>query len=898
MNAFDDLIKSGMDALNADRLTKSEKALTRALEIADSSDEKFEALRALLNLAGKYLKTKNYTQPASLYAYIENAEADERIKVLEWLASLYKQLDDLEGAERIYIDIYELRVNIMGANHPDTMGVLQTAAMLVQMQGRSPEELYARAYEVARASANASASVSTIARESGPTSESATAEQSAHLEAGIASDAEKTISKFGSIAETDSSLGSEKKVHIATKAANTSTNVKAEAKEQAISKADTSTNIKDEAKERGVCKADTNTNVRDLSTHENLEAPAASSKNEGSAFVKLGAELAARGEELAKQGALLAKAGLEIVRHKNESYELIADAKQLTDGAIKGLAEAAAQNELAKESLAKAKILGLEFGIENQGDFSADNIATGAPATNPWGKSSNKTTSTRLGTPARYYGSTEEKIRSRNAKNAQSRQAFDEAFDNLENKVTEAKSADKQAAEKSAEPKIDARSADLKSAEGSTSSHSKDTSKSTGKHKASNPGIEDIRTTYSSLKTTTSSALSLIDELLKGTNAVEQEPDPKDPDNHPELGTETLLLEEGWQQLVDYWETFFADFNKRHSKLSKTSLPDEQRELHKLIKELSVQALPLIKQIDFRYAFESSKENDEIDKLDWEIISELKAVYTAWDGADDSSPLELSCTYGWLRRCIALGPLHQDTLRNLFRLGLFYSEQHRFHSHNPTLSLHALRLVRTAADKHPRFSIVDRIRNARMMADCLLQEGKAQDALGLYNLAYRAAKSCDDLTPEEMVNLLFNLAMCHNRLENYQPCAELLERIRKIHEAMSRNSEQLIWTILHLLACYRKMANTEEETACKQRILLEIDWMEEANAMRVFAAHVCEELQLMDIAEQLCKDVLANAQDDKTPRALKILLRVLEKTGRKAEATKLKVAFSGATYET
>ena len=145
-----DLITSGQEELEQDRLEDAEKTFSKALEKCSTDDDRQEVLRCLLKLAGKYLRLKQSDKPKVLFDFLEKTDLQERTRVMEWLARVHQQTEDLPGAERIYTEIFELRARNWGPEHPDAVGALKTAALFRQMQGKSAEDLYVRAYNVSK----------------------------------------------------------------------------------------------------------------------------------------------------------------------------------------------------------------------------------------------------------------------------------------------------------------------------------------------------------------------------------------------------------------------------------------------------------------------------------------------------------------------------------------------------------------------------------------------------------------------------------------------------------------------------------------------------------------------------------------------------------------------------
>lgn len=150
-----EIIKDGLDELDSDQLEQAEKSFARAWKACSSEEDKQEVLRCLLKLAGKYIRLNISDKPETLYKYLESTDVSERTRVMERLARLHHQVKNLDVAERIYTEIFQTRAKLLGSEHPDVLGALQTAALLRQMQGKSPEDLYIKAYEISKAAAAA-----------------------------------------------------------------------------------------------------------------------------------------------------------------------------------------------------------------------------------------------------------------------------------------------------------------------------------------------------------------------------------------------------------------------------------------------------------------------------------------------------------------------------------------------------------------------------------------------------------------------------------------------------------------------------------------------------------------------------------------------------------------------
>lgn len=862
LTQFEKLIKSGIELLNSEKLPESEEKLAEALKIAETPDQRFQAIRSLLNLAAKYIKLQDTVQPRTLYFYLQTVDVEERTRVMELLASLYKQHEDLANAERMYVEIYDLRVQSLGPNHPDTMGVLQTAAMLVQMQGKSPEGLYAKAY-------NATKQAAVEERERSPHNHT---EEIPIIRAGS-----RTLTDMQAIShlltatsklprmDRPKPVEQDKKSEVADNKADDEH--LSEFKDSAM--ADTelldaqlyldeqldSNKAEDKSSQTQELQVQESFAPDDAGASTDAAASSLSASDAARKLLAVAAELAEAAIALAEHAALLANKGLELAGSTNSTTDIESLQKE-TEKAMLCITSAKDKYESAQTQLSKVESALSKSYNESTEHSDADQQKTSVQEK----EDSSQTDSSGSATNA------PDEI-----KLTPSGQPFPAGLRlaAVPQKITiadiQAAAAAAAAAQSEKEALLEARA---------------------------NISPEAL----AKIKTTSSSPLSMIDDMMQGSSAVEQERSLSlAPDVQPEIVTKNLLLEPGWQQIINQWEVIFTSLKIRIADIFQQQMPVPYNEVLKKNQELFEKAYPIIKQIDFRFVFEEHDQLEEEIRTDVDIANAFKRVYAAWDGSARFSPHEITATYAWLKRCVTLGAFHQDTLRSLFRLGIIMTEQSRpLPKTEPDLGLKLMRFVRAASDNHPKFKVLDRIRNATILARKLLHDKQPEEALSLFNIAYRAAKTCDDVSPAEMTDLLKNLAMCHETMGNYQGATDLFERIRRVQEAMSRNSEDLCETTIHLLTNYRILNNEQAATACQQRILCELDWLEKPSAMKIFAATKCEEMAQMDLAEQLCKDVLAQSDGDESSasKALVLLARIYEKTGRAKEADRIKIVLS------
>lgn len=148
------LISQGDEALEAADLEAAERCFAAALTAAVDADSKDNALRALVKLAGRFIKLGVPNRPHSLYRHLETLPLLERTRVMEWLARHHRQKGDLAEAEKIYLEIFDIKATGLGFSHEETTAALQTAALILQMQGKSPESLYLRALSGAKSNSS------------------------------------------------------------------------------------------------------------------------------------------------------------------------------------------------------------------------------------------------------------------------------------------------------------------------------------------------------------------------------------------------------------------------------------------------------------------------------------------------------------------------------------------------------------------------------------------------------------------------------------------------------------------------------------------------------------------------------------------------------------------------
>ncbi|MBX9721740.1 MAG: hypothetical protein K2X81_10120, partial [Candidatus Obscuribacterales bacterium] len=289
----------------------------------------------------------------------------------------------------------------------------------------------------------------------------------------------------------------------------------------------------------------------------------------------------------------------------------------------------------------------------------------------------------------------------------------------------------------------------------------------------------------------------------------------------------------------------------------------------------------------------SCSRNSKSHLLDMKIIKELAPVYAAYDGGWESYPFEISILYAFLRRTFELGPLHVDTLQNLYRLSNIYAHE-LFGCYDSEFALAGFRICIFAFKEHPEIEELARIRCRTSLASVLIEKGEHSEAKEVLKEAIVLADACEQVSRHEMVSILQSLAECIKKLDEYDIAAAVYERIRNFQEAVSRGPE-LFDTLLELIYSYNRIGQAAQVHTYSQRVLWEIDWVEDPNPLREATAIKAYELQLYEFAEQILNDILSHTKpfEPIAGRAVQMLINVYDSTGRTELASKLKTPFKG-----
>lgn len=417
--------------------------------------------------------------------------------------------------------------------------------------------------------------------------------------------------------------------------------------------------------------------------------------------------------------------------------------------------------------------------------------------------------------------------------------------------------------------------------------------KETAKELSHEEKVREIRRKASKLKTTT---LHLLDEVLKfqekpesaaGDSAETEAASLPTLDEIAEFIAPPLTLQGKLKELIASWEPFCNQLSRQLVKLLQQNTNQAYRntllELSSLLSDPSG-----IKQVNLESPFLACSRRPECNYLDWKIVKELAPVYAAYDGTAKTYPFEIGMLYAALRRAFALGPLHVDTLQNLYRIAHIYSQE-IFGCYDLNFSASAFRICGLAFTDHPEIDDLMRVRCRTQLANVLMEMGDFASAKIELKEAVKLSESCVKVSRPELLAILKILAECTHQIGDYETSAGVYERIRHFQEAVSRDAE-LFETFLHLIDNYKQAGEEEQVQKYMQRLQWELDWFKDSGAMRETIALKAEELEQHELAEIMLHEIIMTQETAGTAiagRAINHLVRIYEKTGRKDMATKL-----------
>ncbi|MBY0547794.1 MAG: tetratricopeptide repeat protein [Candidatus Obscuribacterales bacterium] len=142
-----ELVNWGDAALEQSDLDDAESAYARAIEAGRTSGGGIAlALDGLMRLASRYVMLGFLGRPHALHRYFIETDTLDVARDLKDLANLRDTQGDIKGCEMILTRILELKLDVLGPAHEETLAALQDAALVLQTQGKSPEHLYKLAF--------------------------------------------------------------------------------------------------------------------------------------------------------------------------------------------------------------------------------------------------------------------------------------------------------------------------------------------------------------------------------------------------------------------------------------------------------------------------------------------------------------------------------------------------------------------------------------------------------------------------------------------------------------------------------------------------------------------------------------------------------------------------------
>ena len=142
-----ELVNWGDAALEQSDLDDAESAYARAIEAGRTFGGGIAlALDGLMRLASRYVMLGFLGRPHALHRYFIETDTLDVARDLKDLANLRDSQGDVKGCEMILTRILELKLDVLGPAHEETLAALQDAALVLQTQGKSPEHLYKLAF--------------------------------------------------------------------------------------------------------------------------------------------------------------------------------------------------------------------------------------------------------------------------------------------------------------------------------------------------------------------------------------------------------------------------------------------------------------------------------------------------------------------------------------------------------------------------------------------------------------------------------------------------------------------------------------------------------------------------------------------------------------------------------
>jgi hypothetical protein len=354
----------------------------------------------------------------------------------------------------------------------------------------------------------------------------------------------------------------------------------------------------------------------------------------------------------------------------------------------------------------------------------------------------------------------------------------------------------------------------------------------------------------------------------------------------PGQGSHLQEIRAAWQSFSSRLSVKLADiFNKNKNPAFKSALVQLLTGLSKTTRGL--------KPVDFDHPFDDAAGRQVSNELDWKILKELTAVYGACDGSPETYPMEASTIYACLRRAFELGPLHVDTLQNFYRLSYLYARE-TFGCFDPEFAAAGFHVCLLGFSGHPGVSPLTRVRSCTKLAVTLAAKKDVKAARSTLAETIELTESCELIDRQEVVAFLRSIADCASEIGEHGIAAKAYENLLNQQEAVCRNTE-FFDTLMQLISAFHKAGDESSMQKYQQRLIFELDWVENVNTMREMIALKAVELGEMELAELMLHDILlyANLYEPIAGKAMLALIKIYETTGRNEMAVILKERLGG-----
>lgn len=840
------LIVQGDEALEASDLDAAERCYAAALATSVDPDANDHVLRALVKLAGRFIKLGVRNRPQSLYRHLETLPLLERTRVMEWLARHHRQKGDLAEAEKIYLEIFDIKASGLGFSHEETTAALQTAALILQMQGKSPEGLYLKALSGAKTPVPASTSPQPPPTDGVPTM--AATDKPAAAQPAVQSPRPVSSPPPPPVQAAPGPAGAQQPSQQPTqapqnRAALTSSEPPVAAKPP----------IPKPPPTVGPVPATGDMTIPRIELPPKAPNPVAQAP---------ASQPVAPREPAAKISQPVQTAPAE----QESKGESVRNTKRASTGGldlIDAILAGGASN--APPTPPPPKLVPSMPATP----ISPEGAANAAPASVPPNSAAT--------TPAQTLS------KSRQSQATQSTDSEPTGGKKSQASPASFAATDSQSTARSEMPAATASSAAPSAPAPAT------TANPSGAAAAPSPVVSAEMNTKAP-----STAASKSTDKVEAQHSAAAASTPTtaaSPSVAPQPAQPTVPYPSTWHEVAVAWRACSEILSDRLAQNLKAKPLDKATKtvLEKLRSKVPA-FTAAIEKTTAEKLLVNTRRSSVSDRIDWMIAEDLAELYKQWSSWK-KRPYEIGLIYALMLRVDFLGPCHEDTITTLHRLGYVYaSDEHTFQNDEAAEALLRLSLLLheiTFGDEDRRT-----INNLMNLATIYSDNEAPSAAEPLFRRALDASMRSNALTQEELVELLRNFARCSEHRGDFALAAELYEKMRTIFEAISLDSSELFETIHNLVVCYDRSGNQEKAKQYHQRLLWETDWLEHPNAMamREWCASRYEAAEQFERAEQMNKDIISSTQpgDTLARNALQALVRIYEHTGRHREAERLR----------